>query len=205
MTTTQNTATQINARFTNLTTLDDGEFITAASVITMSTIDTDDRYTATREWSVADFAPEADFTDYANAVDFIVEELNLQAEEVARLNGLTVTGQSDGDGQFFWTVAPARTWAALLDKLLSAVCLGCARAEAAPRSSSRIELALARARTRVITVIQVLEFLLTTGALDRRPSCRGGCPHGMSRDALVGFHGSISHLSSRRNNQIRCM
>ena len=103
MTTTQ--ITKINVQITNLTTTEDGEFITAASVITMSTINADDCYTAIRRWSAADFAPEAAFTDYANAVDFIVEELNSAAGEVARLNGLTITGQSDGDGQFFWTVS----------------------------------------------------------------------------------------------------
>lgn len=97
--------TKINAQFTNLTTAEDGEFITAASVITMSTIDTDDLYTITGTWSVADFAPEADFTDYANAVDFIVEELNGAAGFAARERGLTITDQSDGDGQFFWTVS----------------------------------------------------------------------------------------------------
>ena len=103
MTTTQ--ITKINVQITNLTTTEEGEFITAASVITMSTVDADDCYTAIRRWSAADFAPEAAFTDYANAVDFIVEELNSAAGEVARLNGLTITGQSDGDGQFFWTVS----------------------------------------------------------------------------------------------------
>ena len=97
--------TKINATITNLTITEDGEFITANSVIVMSTIDTDDLYTITKWGSVTDFAPGVDFNDYANAVDFIVEELNGAAEEVARERGLTITGQSDGDGQFFWTVS----------------------------------------------------------------------------------------------------
>ena len=111
MTTTQNTITKINALISNLTTTEDGEFITAASVITMSTIDTDDRYKVAGTWSVADFAPEsdfADFADYEEAVEFIVGELNFQAGEIARVNGLKITGSSDGDGQFFWTVSASK-------------------------------------------------------------------------------------------------
>lgn len=96
---------KINAQFVNLTTTDDGDFITGNSVAIISTIDADGDYTEVRQIKLSELA--ADNGDFDNFRDDVIEALAVIAASMAAENGQTII-DTDGDEQVFWTVSASK-------------------------------------------------------------------------------------------------
>ncbi|WP_156109787.1 hypothetical protein [Cryobacterium sp. MLB-32] len=104
MTTTPNVKafTRINARFTGLSRLVTGDFITGDSLAIISTVDADDAYTEVRRVKLDDIA--TDHGDFDSFRDEVVGALGHIADEIAATAGLTITGHT-GHDEVFWTAA----------------------------------------------------------------------------------------------------
>ena len=98
-----NTITRINAQFSNLVALRDGEYLTGDSVATISTINAEDSYTVVRSIRLGDIAE--DDGDHDNFRDAVNETLSDIAGEIAAQHGLAII-DTDGDEQTFWAVRP---------------------------------------------------------------------------------------------------
>ena len=113
MKTTQSTITRIAASYTGLVRTSTGEYLARTSTVTLHTIDTDDNYTEVESIMLGDLVPMDDFAEDTHAstaeVDAVVDEINVRAEALAALLGLTMTGYDSGDdGTFFWTVSASK-------------------------------------------------------------------------------------------------